>query len=365
MRRLRSLCLYLLCVTVLLAGSGFLATGTAAAAVPNRWGFAYVNIPSGIPDPSHQAGSWPAGFNVTVSPGVPGETFVRFPQIAGPGGVVHVTAVIDAAVWCQAGKWWPSGPDEIVSVKCYKFGGSPAAVPFSIVYNESTGLLPAPQGFGYVHYMPGSIVTQFNSAGGINTVVPIAVNAWRVVLPGLGTPGPEGGVQVTAADPQQPARCKVRAWPAAPVVAGAQTVEVVCHDALNGPLKTGWSLTYQRRRAIYGAAIPPKLFAYTFDNVPANPGPYAPVPAGINFNSVGAVNTVQTAGTGLRLVTFPKVGTLPDNVQVTAYGPGPEYCNLLTVWTTSASMAYVRDVACYTAVTRLDTASLVTYASFW
>ncbi|WP_113700629.1 hypothetical protein [Nonomuraea lactucae] len=363
MRRLRTLFPHLLFVVVLLAGSGVLATGTATAAAPNRWGFAYVDVPAGVPDPSRQAGSWPGGFNVTVSPGAPGETLVRFPQIAGPGGVVHVTAVIDTPHWCQAGKWWPSAADLVVSVRCYRFGGSPAFVPFSIVYGESTGLLPAPQGFGYVHYNPGGIVTQFNSAGGVNTVVPIAVNAWRVTLPGLGTPGAEGGVQVTAADPQQPARCKVRSWPAAPVIAGAQTVEVVCHNAVNSPLNTGWSLTYQRRRAVNGAAFPPKHFAYTFDNQPFNPGPYAPLPPGVNFNSLGAVNTVQSAGPGLRLVTFPKVGFLPDNVQVTAFGPGPEYCNLLTRWSTSGSVVHVRDVACYSAVTRVNTASLTTYAS--
>ncbi len=47
--------------TAVVAGSGLAlaVAGTAQAAVPNRWGFAYVDKPSvpGVPDLTHQAGS--------------------------------------------------------------------------------------------------------------------------------------------------------------------------------------------------------------------------------------------------------------------------------------------------------------------
>src|SRR5690349_15398889 len=88
-----------------------LAAGTAQAAIPDEWGFAFVNKPSvpGIPDVNHQAGSWPAAFKVHVSPGGIGQVLVTFPQIAGKGGVVHATAVSPQLVWCQAQKWGPSG----------------------------------------------------------------------------------------------------------------------------------------------------------------------------------------------------------------------------------------------------------------
>ena len=98
--------------TFLTAGGLVWASPAAQASVPDNWGFAYVNTPSGVPDINHQAGSWPPGFVVHTTPGAPGEVFVRFPQIASKAGVVHVTAVIDIAVWCQAEHWAASGSDE-------------------------------------------------------------------------------------------------------------------------------------------------------------------------------------------------------------------------------------------------------------
>ncbi|MEU3167066.1 hypothetical protein [Streptosporangium sp. NPDC006930] len=359
MLQLRRVMFQILCVIAMLAASVTAAATGAQAAVPNRWGFAVVDVTSGVPDINHQAGSWAPGFNVTVTPGVVGQTYVRFPQLAINGGVVHVTAISQNAYWCQVQKWGPSGPDLMVAVQCYRYGGAQVFTPYSIVFEQSTGTLPAPQAFGYVHHNGAGIADQFNSAGGVNTVAGGA-GVWTVNLPGLGSASAAGNLQVTAVNSSQPARCKVGAW--SPGV-GAQAVQVRCHNATNAPLNTGWTLTYQRERAITGAAIPPKNFAYTFDTNPANPGPYAPTPAGLNYNSQGATNTIQSSGLGLRLVTFPKVGLLQDQVQVTAYGPGPEFCNLQTLWSTFSGTAIVRNVACYDAATRVDRLSFVTYTS--
>ncbi len=335
--------------------------GSAQAAVPDHWGFAYVNVPVGIPDPLHQAGSWPAAFKVKVTPGAPGQEFVRFPQIAAKAGVVHVTAVGDIPAWCQAQRWFPAGADEIAAVRCYRPGGAPLFVPFMVTFSQSsTGSFPPGRAYGYVHFEPAQgIVTRFNSSGGVNTVTPGAVGSWVVSLPGLGSTGPSGNVQVTAVNPAQPAKCKLAAWASLP---GRQVLLVHCFDKLSTPLKTGWTLTYQRGRAITGTQ--PKLFAYTFDNTPLAPGPYAPVPAAVNFNSLGGVNTVRTAGLGLRFVLFPRVGLAPNTVLVTAFGPGPGFCNLLTLWFTSPAQVIVRDVACYTSLgARQNQASLITYTS--
>ncbi|MEV8631920.1 hypothetical protein AB0395_09705 [Streptosporangium sp. NPDC051023] len=360
MRQSRKVIMRILCVLGVLASGLTAAATSAGAAVPNRWGFAYVDVPNGVPNLAHQAGSWPPGPTVSVLTPVGGPTYVRFPQLAVAGGVVHVTAVSPSPRWCQVLKWGPSGPDLLVAVRCYQYGGAPVTVPFTVLFEESTGLLPAPKAFGYVHYNGAAIATQFNSAGVANTVVAGPPGVWTVSLPGLGSAGRAGGLQVTAVNPTQPARCKVAAWASAPA---GQTVRVRCHNATNIPLNTGWTLTYQRERAITGAALPPKNFAYTFDNTPANAGPYSPVPPAVNYNSQGALNTVQSAGVGLRLVTFPQVGVLPDHVQVTAYGPGPEYCNLLTLWFTGALTATVRDVACYNGLVRANRPSLTTYTS--
>ncbi|MEW9534375.1 hypothetical protein [Microbispora sp. NPDC049125] len=359
MRTLRNAITRALLAIALIATALALAPATGAqASVPNRWGYAFVDTTSGVPDLAHQAGTWPAG-SVQVTPGAVGEVFVKFPLIGvASGGVVHVTAAVAAPVWCQVEKWWAPLPDEIVAVRCYKYGGSPVHVPFSIVFAESTGALRAPQAYGYVVWGGASIASQYNSALAVNGVTPTSTGVWTVTLPGLGSTGYAGGIQVTALNSSIPVRCKVGGW--APS-AGLQKIQVRCHDVTDAPVNSGWTLSYQRERAITGAAIPPKNFGYTFDNSPGNPGPYAPVPPAVNYNSQGAVNTVQTAGTGLRLVMFPSVGVLQDDVQVTAFGPGPEFCNLLTLWATSGGSAIVRDVACYKGDERVGQPSMVSY----
>src|SRR5258708_1002944 len=161
--------------TFLGAGGLIWASPAAQASVPDNWGFAYVNTPSGVPDPNHQAGSWPPGFVVHTTPGAPGQVFVRFPQIASPAGVVHVTAVIDVAVWCQAEHWGPSGTDEIVAVRCFKPGGAPVSAPFVGTFSQSSAKkLAPPLAYGYVHFEPGAggIVTHLHPAGPANTVTP-------------------------------------------------------------------------------------------------------------------------------------------------------------------------------------------------
>lgn len=359
MDRLRTLIVRTLCLAVVLAAGLTGGTASAQRAVPNVWGFAYVNVPFGIPSPSHQAGSWPAASNVTVAPGVAGQVFVRFPTIGTPGGVVHVTAVTPAAAWCQAQRWGQVAADEVVAVRCYRFGGVPAFTPFSITFEQSSGPLPAPRAFGYVHFNGVAVTSRYNSAGGFNTVAAGPPGVWTVTLPGLGSLGRAGNIQVTAVNPAQAARCKVSGWAALP---GAQLVQVRCHNAGVLPLVTGWTLTYQRQRAVTGGLNPPRNFAYTFDTLPAVAGPYSPAPP-VNFNSQGGLNTIQGAGAGLRLVIFPQVGVLPDNVQVTAFGPGPEYCNLLTLWATFGGNAIVRDVACYSGLVRTSRPSMTTYTS--
>lgn len=58
MRQLRRVMFQILCVIAMLAASVTAVATGAQASVPNRWGFAVVNVTSGIPDPNHQAGSW-------------------------------------------------------------------------------------------------------------------------------------------------------------------------------------------------------------------------------------------------------------------------------------------------------------------
>ena len=347
--------------------AGFLVAlaGPARSAVPDHWGFAYVNKPSvaGIPDVNHQAGSWPTPFKVHVTPGLVGQVTVVFPQIATKGGVVHVTAVSANPAWCQVQKWRRSGANEAAVVRCFKPGGAPVFVPFSITFaSSSKGPFPAGRAYGYVDFEPATgIVAGFNSTGGSNHVVPGPAGVWKVTLPGLGSSGLSGNVQVTAVNPAKPAKCELNGW--APSAAD-QVFQVRCFNAGTVPLNTGWTLTYHRGRTVLGTQ--PKLFAYTFDNHPSLAGPYAPTPAGVNFNSAAGTNSIRTAGTGLRLVVFPRVALLPNNVLVSSFKVGAGFCNLLSPWATAgpSSQVTVRDVACYTPTGSLkNQPSLITYAS--
>ncbi len=314
-------------------GAGLMtaALGTAHAAVPDQWGFAYVSKPAvaGVPDLMHQAGSWPAAFHVHTAPAAVGRVIVMFPRIASKNGVVHVTAVNDGPVWCQAEKWAASGPNEVVSVRCHKVGGAPVFSPFTVLYTTSSkGPFPAGRAYGYVHFQPASgIAGTFNSAGGTNTVTPGATGVWKVRLPGLGSSAAAGNVQVTAVNAAVAAKCQIAAWAPA-----SSAFLVRCFNGAAVPLKTGWTLSYQRGRSIFGGQ--PKLFAYTFNDQPANPGPYAPTPPAINFNSASGVNTATNGG-GFSLVHFPRVGVLPNTVLVSPFKAGAGFCNLNTLWATS------------------------------
>ncbi|HUC56324.1 MAG TPA: hypothetical protein VMA95_02920 [Streptosporangiaceae bacterium] len=345
------------------AGLVSATAGVAQAAVPNKWGFAFVSKPAvaGVPDLGHQAGSWAAPLHAHTTPGATGQVFVVFPQLASKNGVVHVTAVNQSPIWCQAQKWAPAGASEVVAVRCYKPGGVPVFSPFTVLYTESTASpIPAGRAYGYVHLQPPSgIVASFNSSGAANTVTAGPTGQWVVRLPGLGTPALSGNVQVTAADPSGAAKCEIAAWSPGPA---AQKFLVRCYNGGTTPVKTGWSLSYERGRSITGGQ--PKLFAYTFNNQPANPGPYVPVPPPVNFNSAGGVNKIQNGGP-FALIQFPKVGLMPNTVQVSAAKIGAGFCNLNTLWATPASgvsTVIVRDVVCWSPAGKPKVnASFVTY----
>lgn len=87
------------------------------------------------------------------------------------------------------------------------------------------------------------------------------------------------------------------------------------------------------------------------------------MPPAVTYNSRGSFNEIQTAGPGRRFVTFHKVGVLQDDVQVTAFGRGTEFCNLITLWGTWGNEVTVRNVICYNALTQVDHASMSTYVS--
>jgi hypothetical protein len=332
-------------LTAISLGCGLaLAAGAAAqAAVPNQWGFALVEKPSGPVVTGHWAQSVVSP-TPTATPGTPGQEVVRFPKIGfSKAGVVHVTAVTDQLAWCQAQRWRPLGGAELVTVQCYRKGGIPQFVPFTVMFTQSTGTLPGGLRYAYVLHTAGGTTTSFNStspAPGANTVTPGATGVWLVRMHGAGPAAPSGGVQVTAVNPLKPAICDIGGRTQTP---SQQIIQVRCYDAVGKPMASGWTLSYQRGRAITGAM--PKAFAYTVRNKPSCP--LVPAPPAVNFNSAGGINGIVCSGLGEWLVNLPRVGVLPNTVFVTAAAPVARVCNLNTVWATSGGNVIVRDVVCY------------------
>ena len=328
----------------LVGGLALGGAGAARAAVPNYWGFALVQNTSGPVTAGHWAES-AASPAPTATPIAPGREVVRFPNIGfTKTGVVHVTAVIDEFAWCQAQGWRPLGGAELVTVQCYVKGGTPQFVPFTVTFAESSGTLPGGLKHAYLYHAPAGTVTSFNSAGLPNTVTTLSTGVWQVRLHGPGPSTPSGGVQVTAVNKKNPAICDVGSTTQ---TSSEQVIGVRCYSKLGVPMKTGWTLTYQRGRAITGAL--PKFFGYTVYNKVACP--LVPAPPAVNFNSAGAANSIAC---GLPspvnwLVKLPRIGVKPDTVLVTALAPIARVCNLNTIWATSAGDVIVRDVVCYRA----------------
>ena len=316
--------------------------GAAPAAVPNYWAFALVQSASGPVTAGHWAESVPSP-TPTATPTAPGREVVRFPDIGfTKTGVVHVTAVIDEFAWCQAQGWRPLGGAELVMVQCYVQGGTPQFVPFTVTFGESSGTLPGGLKYAYLYHTPTGTVTSFNSAGLANAVTTTGTGVWQVRLHGLGPATPSGGVQVTAVNKASPAICDVGATAQ---TTSEQVIQVRCYSKLGVPMKTGWTLSYQRGRAITGAL--PKFFGYTVYNKLACP--LVPAPPAVNFNSAGATNSIACAlpSPVNWLVKLPMIGVKPDTVLVTAEAPTATVCNLNTVWATAGGDAIIRDVVCY------------------
>jgi hypothetical protein len=122
-------------------------------------------------------------------------------------------------------------------------------------------------------------------------------------------------------------------------------VKVLCFNSAGALLNTRFTLTYQYKVSLYGAAIPPKYYGYFLNQPPAGP-------PSTNLNSVlglGA-NTIMATGPGLAMVTFPRIAFTQNTVQVTAHGANSNFCGLNTFWTNSTvgPDLYVRNVNCFT-----------------
>jgi hypothetical protein len=308
-----------------------LTGGPATAAQPDK--FAFVLYNGGVVG----SGTYPASTTVAVTG--TGQYKITFPGAEVGGGVVHVTAINPNPHWCQVNGFSAVGFDQVVTISCYKAGGALDFTAFSAIFSSSSGSGPA--AFGYVNALPsGSLVSQYNSAGLGNSVAHTGLGQWTVKFPGLGTPGPiDGSLQATAVSPVTvPARCKVLGWTSS---TGGQVAQVTCFDAGGAPADSQFTLTYQYQRSLYGAAIPPKYFGYLWNKPVGGP-------PSTNYNSILPPGSNTLSFGTLSVVTFPQIGATPDDIQVTASGPGSDFCGMDFNWTHSGFDTVVHDVNCFT-----------------
>ncbi|GAA1840427.1 hypothetical protein [Asanoa iriomotensis] len=343
--RVRSLAL-LLTAAVTLAFTAVTAP-PAAAATPDRWGFAAVwnpAVPLGTTlDTTRQWGSWKTAFPALWATGgkqAVGRFQVTFPQVAsGTRGTVHVTAVSRTGNYCEVVRWGSAVADEIVDVACHKPGGVPADTPFTIMWSTSSGVTP-PGAYATAQVnTAGNAVQWYNSTGaGVPGTGMLTPGRYIVRFPGVGVVGVglSGNVQVTAIQPNAVARrCKVESW--SPVGLEIDVV-VVCVNAAGAPTSTDFFVTYHRQRAVFGAVDVPKYFGYIWS---AGGGQ-------TNYNhqlGFGA-NAVGMLGVGTYQVKYPQLGVRETHAQITAYGDGPNYCGLGQPWVYSGPDALVT-VMCF------------------
>ena len=149
----------------------------------------------------------------------------------------------------------------------------------------------------------------------VNTITRTGVGSYTVRLPDLGAVS--GTVLVTAYG-STANYCKALSWGPSGT---AQLVNIRCFTATGVPIDTRFTMSYANHSGVAGSDL-----AYVWANQPtaASYMPSQPYQA----NSSGATNQIQRLGMGIYLVKLPNLGRSAGNVQVTAYGPGPERCKV-------------------------------------
>ncbi len=352
---------------VMLAAAGAVAPfeSVAHAATPDAWGFAYLDTatpPSSpcfyVPAPAMQAVS--SGLPATAcSTGTGTGTYrVTFPGIASNSGVAHVTAVTINDQWCQLAGFGVSGADEYVDVRCYQAGGTLGPAVFTVLY--STSSLGPPAGIGYYGYVrsspSGVMLASYNNTGSANSVINLPqAGLYMVTLPGMFTGGvPDGNIQVTAENATDPRRCNVAGWNNPQE--GEQAITVACFDGQNKPADSGFTLTFQSKRKVYGAVGPPVTAHFGYDWVPQ-----VDMPA--NFNSSGRFNKITTVSPGQSSMQLPLIGVGRIHVQATAFNNSAAHCTLRPGFTVVEATIFV-SATCFTGSGSLvDSDLFLTYTS--
>jgi hypothetical protein len=196
-----------------------------------------------------------------------------------------------------------------------KDGSIPPAVGLCSIPTFATGFVYSgnPTGSG-----PAASSYSANSSGGTNTITQTGTGSYRVDFPGLGLER-GGNVQVTAYG-AGPERCKVESWWASN---GNLSASVACFDAAGERVNTRFTASYLKR----GAPNPSKPGGYLWADE-ASSSSYTASPM-YQWNSSGALNTVERFGIGTYWATFPGISVNGGTVEVTSYGHDNTHCKTL------------------------------------
>ncbi|WP_437851613.1 hypothetical protein [Sorangium sp. So ce363] len=288
------------------------------------------------------------GVNNTVTQLGAGQYRVRFPDVgAAPGGHVQVTAYGAGAERCKVNSWVRSGDDVDVHVNCFTAGGAPVDTQFSVAYVHKSGTGSSDEAYVWANNPTASAYTpaatyQFNSSGVNNTIAREGVGYYAVTLPGQTAGG--ATVEVTAYGPGSD-HCKVGSWGQS---GDDAVVRVRCFDSSGAPSDSQFTLNFARSRQVNGGLS----YSYAWANN-ATAAAYTPslsYQEGYIAGDLGEVETDITAGrtsAGRYSVSLPGMSASGSNVQITAYGTGPEYCKVVG-WSGNETNANV-NVACFDA----------------
>lgn len=320
--------LVLCAVTLLATAMGVVVTGSAAHAAGVR-GAAFVwsydaYLPLGeqyTPTGSYQYNSSsPDSPNNVVRHVDTGEYWVGIPGLTG-FGATHATAYGGEAAYCDAGDAQYSD-SSLAVVNCFNSFGTPVDTMFTLSFTSAT-----PSAYDHpLAYMEvernGSIFDgmHFNS-GGDKSWVTRDGYLYQVHIPNLG--GFSGHVQVNAAENGN--RCLVQNWYS---WGYDEVVNVRCilRGNLTFPTDSAFILTFAADQNIL--AVPGHDSAYAWANQPTADS-YAPSSPYLFTTGWYGTATAARSSAGNYSMTFDGVDLNSGNIQVSAYGSGQAFCNVV------------------------------------
>lgn len=319
-----------LLITVAVVSGLGTATSSLAQEFPTGWTYLVANDPvaeSYTPALAFQFSS--LGETNTVERSDAGVYTVHLPGFGPGSGNVQVTAVSQGAESCKAAGWGYVGSTLQIHVRCFDLEGQPADSMFSLLYTAGGSAVGRGIPSAYIYadnptadsYVPlGEF--QFNSIGWENRIERLGVGEYLVRLPNLGGVD-EGNVQVSAFGDGAES-CRTVGWGAD---GPARLIGVLCHDTSGTPADSRFTLTYTASSSL--AEVEGANAAYVWANQPSGAS-YTPA-ENYQFNSTGALNSVQRTGAGEYIVSLPGIvgGKSGGNAQVTAFGEGSEQCKVL------------------------------------